>query len=285
MRLFAGLLREPLIHFLVIGSAVFAVYSVMNGDAPPPREQIVVSEGRLRQIMDVFTQTWQRPPRPEEISGLVEGYVKEEIFYREGVKLGLDRDDTVIRRRLQQKLEFLIEPPEEALKASDVELAAFLAANRGRFHVEPQIAFQQVFISPEKPEPAALRAASMLADLRKPGADAGQHGDPTLLPTEVPLAPLRLIARNFGEDFAAGLAALPPGEWSGPVGSPYGLHLVRVTEAREGYDPPLAEVRAEVLQEWQREQREAYAEESYRQLRDSYDVVLPEAVGGKAGSR
>lgn len=271
------ILHEPLVHFLVIGAAVFGLYAAIDGPETVPRERIVVSEGRVQQLAQVFARTWQRPPTQEELRGLVEGYVKEEVYYREAVKLGLDRDDTAIRRRLQQKMEFLIEPPADELQPGDGELEAFLAANRARFRVEPQFAFHQVFISAEKPEPAALRAASTLKDLRAAGAgsDAERFGDPTLLPSEMPLAPLRLIARSFGESFAETLATLPGDEWQGPVPSPYGLHLVRVTQMSEGYDPPLKEVRAEVLQEWQHQKRQAYAAQEYQRLREAYEIVLP----------
>ena len=278
------LLREPLVHFLFIGVAVFAFYClVLQGDeTATPRARIVVSEGRVAQLTKVFTRTWQRPPSQEELRGLVDGYVKEEVFYREAVKLGLDRDDTVIRRRMQQKMEFLIEPAEAALQASDAELETFLAANRARFRIAPRIAFRQVFFSPEKREPPPLqRAAATLDALSRAGAaqEVRQHGDPTLLPGEMPLTSARAIARSFGESFAAQLAELPQDKWNGPVASPFGLHLVQVTARIAGYDPPLAEVRAEVLAEWQHRRREDFAEQEYRRLLQGYDVVLPGADG------
>ncbi len=280
MPIFAKALREPLVHFLLIGVAVFALYSAFGEEPAPQRERIVVSEGRVQQLAEIFTRTWQRPPSAEELRGLVDGYVKEEVYYREAVKQGLDRDDTVIRRRMQQKMEFLIEPAEADLQANEAELEAFLAANMERFRVPPRLAFQQVFINPEKPEqPAALRAAATLKDLRKVQGepDARQHGDPTLLPYETPLSPLPLIARNFGPTFAESLAALPQAQWSGPVASPYGLHIVRITTRQDGYDPSLEDVRAAVEQEWRRQEREAFAQQEYQRLRDGYDVVLPPA--------
>jgi hypothetical protein len=290
MRLLARTLREPLVHFLVIGAAVFAFYSLVTpgGDASPPRERIVVSEGRVAQIAEVFARTWQRPPTPEELHGLVDAYVKEEIFYREALKLGLDRDDAVVRRRMQQKMEFLAEPTAEALQPGVGELQAFLEANRELFRSEARIAFQQIFINPQEEEPpAALRAASLLEELRgsRSAAAAQEHGDPTLLPYEMRLAPLSVIARTFGEDFAAGLADQPDGAWSGPLASVYGLHLVRIVAREAAVDPPLAEVEPRVLREWQRQQRDAYAAEEYRRLRDSYEVVLPFAEGAGAPQR
>jgi len=280
MTLAAKVLREPLVHFLVIGVAVFAFYSLVlpEDEAAPPRGRIVVSAGRVAQLREVFARTWQRPPTPEELRGLVDGFVQEEVYYREALKLGLDRDDTVIRRRMQQKMEFLIEPAEAALQASDAELEAFLAAHREDFRIAPRIAFRQVFFSPEKREPPAVqRAAATLDELSRagPGVALREHGDPTLLPAEMPLTSALVIARSFGEGFAAQLGDLPEGAWRGPVASPFGLHVVLVTTRIAGYDPPLAEVRAAVLAEWQHRRREDFAEQEYRRLLEGYDVILP----------
>lgn len=284
--LLAKALREPLVHFLVIGAAVFVLYGLVapEGETAAPRERIVVSEGRVAQLATLFTRTWQRAPTEEELQGLVEGYVKEEVYYREAVKLGLDGDDTVVRRRMQQKMEFLIEPPEEVLQAGDAELQAYLETHREVFRAAPQVTFRQVFVRAGEGREAALERASLLLDALRGGAPDGAAGDPSLLPGEMRDTSLRLVARNFGEDFAAALAELPAGAWHGPVASAYGLHLVRVEDLTAGYDPALDEVRDLVLQAWQHERRQAFAEEAYRRLRTGYEVVLP-AEGAAAGAQ
>ena len=277
MRFLARLVREPLVHFILIGAAVFALYALAGG-GEEPRGRIVVTEGRVAQLAQIFTKTWQRPPTPEELRGLIDAYVKEEIYYREAVKLGLDRDDTLIRRRMQQKMEFLTEPGDELLKPGDAELEAFLKANREEFRVEPRIAFEQVFISPEKNSEdgaAPERAAKLLEALRSDPGDASEFGDPTLLPADVPLSSLKMIARDFGDGFAKAILLLPKDEWSGPVPSPFGLHLVRITERLEGRDPPLDEIRDAVEQRWRTLKREEFQDAAYEALRAKYDVVLP----------
>jgi hypothetical protein len=278
MSFLARLVREPLVHFLAIGAAVFAVYALVRG-GEEERDRIVVSEGRVAQLAQIFTKTWQRPPTQKELRGLIDTYVKEEIYYREAVKLGLDRDDTLIRRRMQQKMEFLTEPADNLLKADDAELEAFLEANREEFHVAPRIAFTQVFINPAKKnedEPAESRAEKFLAALRS-GSDqvSSELGDPTLLPATMPLSSLKTIGRDFGDDFAKALTSLPRGEWAGPVPSPFGLHLVRVTERVDGSDPPLADIRDAVEQKWRTWKREQFQDEVFKSLRAKYDVVLP----------
>ncbi|HXV24583.1 MAG TPA: peptidylprolyl isomerase [Alphaproteobacteria bacterium] len=264
----------------MIGAGVFGLYAlVAGGEREDLRDTIVVTEGRVQQLAEVFAKTWQRPPTQDELRGLVDAYVKEEVYYREALKLGLDRDDTLIRRRMQQKMEFVTEPSDEALKPDDDALQAYLDGNKDAFRVEPRIAFDQVFLNPKKVgAPAADRAKQTLEALKASAPGNGSElGDPTLLPAAIELSPLSAIARNFGEAFATNLADLPDNEWAGPFKSPYGLHLVRVTKRVDGYDPKLAEVRDAVMQAWRTEQREAFQAKAYGDLFAKYEVVLPAA--------
>ena len=121
MTFVSRLIREPLVHFILIGALVFGTYALIGKNADELRDRIVVTEGRVQQIAQVFAKTWQRPPTPEELRGLVDAYIKEEVYYREALKLGLDRDDTLIRRRMQQKMEFVTEPSGELLVADDAK--------------------------------------------------------------------------------------------------------------------------------------------------------------------
>jgi len=279
MTFLSKILREPLVHFVIIGTAVFGLYALMaGGDPKDARDTIVVTEGRIEQLAQVFAKTWQRPPTRAELRGLIDSYIKEEVYYREALKLGLDRDDTLIRRRMQQKMEFVTEPSDELLRADDATLQAYLDDHKPDFRVEPRIAFDQVFLNPEKPgEAAPVRATQTLETLKAsaPGEIPPDVGDPTLLPAEMPLSPLSGIARNFGEAFAANLTDLPENEWAGPIKSPYGLHLVRITKRIDGYDPELAEIRAAVEQRWRTEKRDDFQEQAYDDLRAKYDVILP----------
>ena len=275
------LIREPLVHFMAIGAVIFAVHAYRTAGLQPaaPRDRIVVTSGRVAQLAQVFSKTWQRPPTPLELNGLIQAFVKEEVYYREAVKLGLDRDDTLIRRRMQQKMEFLTEPGDEVLNPTDENLEAFLAANREAFRVDPTVAFDQVFISPDKVTGSieahveallqAVRSAPLDADFR-------QLGHPTMLPSSFRLAPLTQIDRNFGNGFGKQLVQFSEKEWNGPIRSAYGLHLVRVTEKTEGYDPPLADVRQAVELKWRTAKRDAFRQSEYQRLRGKYNVVLPD---------
>ena len=280
MGFLSKIVREPLVHFVLIGAGVFGLYALVAGeDEDSARDTIVVTEGRVQQLAQVFAKTWQRQPTAEELRGLVDSYVKEEVYYREALKLGLDRDDTLIRRRMQQKMEFVTEPEDEVLQPDDAALQTYLKENKEKFWVEPEIAFDQVFLNPDKSgEAAPVRAEQALAVLKAAGAATPSTlGDPTLLPARLPLSSLSSVARTFGDAFAANLTDLPENEWAGPIKSPYGLHLVRVTERVEGYDPELADVRDAVLQNWRTDTRDAFQAQAYDDLLAQYEVVLPGA--------
>lgn len=278
--MFGRLAREPLVHFLVIGAAVFALSALSGSNVEEETDdrRIVVTQGRIAQMVQVFARTWQRSPTQEELRGLVDGFVKEEIYYREAVKLGLDRDDTLVRRRMQHKMKFLIEPEESALKASDEELRAYLRAHREFFRVEPKITFSQIYLDPEADgPPVSERVERLLARLRSPEARNGLAalGDHTMLQPAMTLTPVSGVAREFGREFAAALGTLPRGQWAGPVRSSYGVHLVRVTRFDDGYVPPLAEIRDAVETRWRQDRREAHINTEYEKLRAKYEVLLP----------
>ncbi|HUW74175.1 MAG TPA: peptidylprolyl isomerase [Methyloceanibacter sp.] len=276
MTVLSKIVREPLVHFVLIGAVVFGIYALVDDSADEPRDRIVVTEGRVQQLAQVFAKTWQRPPSPEELRGLVDAHIKEEVYYREAIKLGLDRDDTLIRRRMQQKMEFVTEPADELLQPDDATLQDYLDDHRADFRVEPRLAFEQVFLNPGKSgEGALVRADEALKVLKASDGIPADVGDPTLLPGQMQLTPLGGIERNFGEAFAANLTDLPENEWAGPIQSAYGLHLVRVTKRIDGYDPKLADVRDAVAQKWRTEKRDDFQAQAYDQLLAKYDVVLP----------
>ena len=278
MTFIARLIREPFVQFLLIGVAIFAIYDLGASQSEPPRDRIVVTEGRVQQLALVFAKTWQRSPSPQEMRGLIDAYVKEEIYYREAIKLGLDRDDTLIRRRMQQKMEFLSEPSDDRLAASDATLQSFYDANQADFLIEPEVEFQQILIDSEKDrEPAEARAEQLLRQLRDSSqdVDASELGDATLLPYATRLSSVTRIGNAFGENFAKKLATLPAGEWTGPIKSPFGLHLVHITDRRDERLSPLNEIRKAVEQKWRTQERDQFQQDEYDRLRANYEVVAP----------
>jgi hypothetical protein len=186
----------------------------------------VVSSADVDRIVGRFATTWQRPPTDQELDGAINDYIREEVLYRTGLSIGLDKDDTIVRRRIRQKMEFF---PEDTVGApGEAELRAFLAANAGKFRSESRIAFRQVFVSSKRVDPSA-QAETVLRQLVALGPEAKWDGDPLLLPETFGLTPVSQVAAQFGDGFAGDLAPIPPGNWVGPLKSVYGLHLVFVT--------------------------------------------------------
>ncbi len=278
------LVREPLVHFLLLGGLLFGAYYAVNDDLPvSDANRIVLDEAQVASLAAIFQRTWLRPPTHEELAGLVQGRVREEILYREALALGLDRDDMVIRRRLGQKMEFLNtdltapEPPTEA------ELQAYLDADRDRFRTAEHLSFTQVYLKEDGPE----RATALLQQVtgHPPSQlELDQLGDASLLPDAMQQADGPEIARVFGDGFAEALSAAPPERWSGPYVSPYGLHLVYVSERRPAREPELGEVRSAVEREWLAERQRETNARFYQALRERYsvEVVYPKPRTGEA---
>jgi len=295
MTLLKRLLREPLVHFLLLGGLLF-LYFEWRGSGGPTSSRIVITPGLVEHLASGFGRTWQRPPTDAELKGLIDDYVKEEIATREAVGMGLDRDDTIIRRRLRQKLEFLVEDASSAAPPTDAELEAWLGKHPQSFRAEPQLAFRQVYVSPERRGASAGKdAEKLLARLRAKGKDATTDGlgDASMLPSEQPLVPLREVARSFGDDFAQQLLKIEPGQWTGPVESPYGLHLVLVQERVAAAAPELAEIRPVVEREVLAERRKRDLDTLYERLLERYTVTIEKpkakpqqaAAAGAGGAR
>lgn len=275
-------LREPLLHFLLIGAALFLLYRALNGNEPSSPRSIVVSESRVEALAENFAKTWMRPPSALELKGLVDDYVAEEVYYREAIAMGLDRDDTVIRRRLRQKMEFVTDDVAAAAPATDAQLQAYLDAHRDKFMQPARFNFQQVFLSRERRGEAVGRDADrLLAQLRagKAAAEVQSLGDATMLPPGMESATPQDIDNTYGSEFADAIAKAPPGQWTGPVSSGYGVHLVQVVRRDAGTLPPLAQVRPAVEREWEAEQRRHAKDLLLQQLMSKYDVRIEGPLG------
>lgn len=243
------LIREPLIHFVLLGGALFGVYFFMHrGDSVATPQDIVVTSGQIQTLAIGFTRVWQRPPTDVELKGLIDNYIKEEILAREAVKLGLDQNDSVIRRRLQQKMDFVAEEFVDGREPTDAELADYLAKHPGRFAEDRRFTFRQIFLDRQKRgDHLDADAAALLTKLKEqPSREIESLGDPLLLPQECADAPQRDVAAQFGQAFAASLSELAVAQWSGPVESGYGVHLVLLARRTDGKVPPLDEVRDQV---------------------------------------
>ena len=272
---FRQFLGEPMLHFVLIGLALFAIHRQLSPSASGG-SRIVVTQGVIDDLAVQHEARWGRPPSRSELASLVESYVRDEILYREGVALGLDRDDPVVKRRVRQKLEVMAEEDTPVGVPTDAELSAYLAANAGRFTRPAVVSFEQVFIGS-----SATSARVELAALTRaagPDFDPRSLSKPSILPPTMTATPSDLVARDFGVAFAAALEKVPVGEWIGPVGSAFGAHFVRVVERTPAVVPALPEVRDAVVREWESERRQRARNDNYRRLRSSYVVEIEDGT-------
>ena len=277
MRAVGKLVREPLVQFLVLGGLLFAYFEWRSGGSGPGSTRISITPGLVEHLASGFAKTWQRPPTDAELKGLIDEHVREEIATREATAMGLDRDDTIIRRRLRQKMEFLVEDAVDQAPPSDAELQQWMEKHADALRAEPQVALRQVYLSTERRGASArIEAEKLLTSLRSAGPDAriDALGDASMLPRELPLGPLSEVTRAFGTEFAARIDALEPGQWSGPVESPYGLHLVLVPGRIEPAPLALADVRPLVERELLAERRRTQLQALYERLLERYTVTI-----------
>ena len=276
------LLKEPLVHFVLLGAALFAAYSLMSSRDAVPLDAIVVSAGKIEHLATLFARTWQRPPTRTELEGLIDDYLHEEVAYREGMAIGLDRDDTIIRRRIHQKLEFIADDIASQTEPSDDQLAEYLTAHTDQFQVDPRLTFRQVYLNSDQ------RGDSVEADARDlliafkgdPSIDASTLGDRILLEYAYTDVSMREIANMFGQQFAAAVVDLEPGAWGGPIESGFGVHLVFIDERSEARLPELDEVRGQVRREWNNARRVDATETFFSNLLARYEIVIESPESG-----
>src|SRR3954467_12610319 len=267
------LLGEPMLHFLVIGMALFGVYRwVSAGDSGGLR--IVITQGVVDDLVAQHVAARGREPSTTELNHLVESYVRDEILYREGVRLGLERDDIVVKRRVRQKIEMIAEEDASTRAPTDADLSAYLTANQARF-VQPAIlTFDQIFIGESTSGPGVVNVVAVTREALRKGGAPEKFGKPTLLPHRMTRTPADLVARDFGASFAAALEKAPLGEWVGPIVSSFGAHYVRVSDRPPSAVPPLAAVRDHVVREWENERRQRARNDAYTKMRGEYQASI-----------
>ncbi len=271
------LLREPLVHFLLLGAGLFVVSGLVGRRTGDDPGQIVVTRGQIEHLATGFGRFHRRPPSPDEVEGLIRDHVREEVACREAVALGLDREDPIIRQRLRQKMEFIFDDVAAMAEPTDEQLRGYLEEHPDAFRTERRFTFSQVYLDPQRrSEGLARDTAQLLAKLHQAGArgDVATLGDSLLLEHRFEEVPASEVARLFGEGFAAKLDELTPGEWQGPIQSGYGVHLVSVSKRTDGRVPALEEVRDAVRREWSNAQRQKANEQLYAGLLRRYTVTV-----------
>jgi hypothetical protein len=280
------LLHEPLLHFLALGILLFLAYGWLSGRGVLAGDRIVITQGRIGQLAAGFDAIHQRMPTATELDGMVEEAVREEVYSREARSMGLDQDDTIIRRRLMTKLQFLSEDTTPVAEPTDAQLQEYLDAHAADFRVERRYTFTHVYLSPQRHgEHLGADVQQLLVQLHRDGtADVSKLGDPFLLELRFDDVAASELARQFGADFETALRTLPLGQWNGPVPSSFGTHVVFVRERADERTATLADVRDDVRRKWVQDQREQANDRYYADLRKRYAVTVerPALVDGGA---
>jgi parvulin-like peptidyl-prolyl isomerase len=263
-------LREPLVHFLIAGTLVFWLMSAR------PRElgerRIEVNEAVVTGLAQRFHASFRRAPSQAEIDGMIRDYVRDQVYYREALRLGLDQNDEVVIRRLRRKMESLAVADAEALEPDDAELQALIDQDPARYAKEARFSLDQIYLGAET-DAVRKVADAALVRLRE-GGSSERLGAPTPLPAQIDSLPSGQIAGQYGDSFAASLETLPLGQWSGPVVSGFGLHLVKIKRREAAAPPKLADVRQRVTNDWRAAAVRKAEEDRFRDLLDGYEVTI-----------
>ena len=266
------LLREPLVHFAAIGGLIFAVFAALNDASGPPADVIVITPERINQIAAEYESVWRRKPTENELDALIEEEIREEVYYREAVALGLDRNDALVRRRMRLKMEFLMDSTANALDPVAGELEAYFATNQELYQLEPRLAFEQIYFG-ENPSPEII-AGSLNVLQSDPATDPLTLGERTLLPAQLGLSSTDVVFGVFGKGFFEKLVYFPAGVWVGPVVSTFGVHLVRILDSLPTRTPRLEEVRREVLRDWKMAKANEIHDRDYAERRARFVIDI-----------
>lgn len=274
------LVKDPLIHFLILGAVIFAALSINSSEEETISLHINVTEAEVNHLTENWRRQWQRPPTKQELSGLIQQFIREEVLYREAKRLRLDQDDIIIRRRLAQKMAFLSEDLVPSGDPGDEQLQSYFDENQSKYVQPARFSFDHIFFSAERRDRNSKSAAEQVLseiDENTSHADLKGRGDAFMMPLNYRRKSEKEIARNFGKVFAASVTDMTPNEWT-IAESSFGHHLVRVSETSPQRLPPLAEVRRAVAQDWRDNLRRQANEAVFEELSKAYAINIDESA-------
>jgi len=278
---FTRLFTEPLIQFLIVGAGIYGAYAMFGTPEEDFRDTLVhVDSNRINAFISEWESRWNRPPTREEIDGLIQSYIKEDVLYRQAVAMGLNEDDPITRRRMAQKLEFLTSDLAMMVQPAEGELEQYFDDNSEVYRAPDLMTFSQVFFDPDARGDSTLEdAEEALLKLQAAGVpteESMQVGDGFMLQSDFVSVTAQQAARQMGAGFVEALVQLEPGSWHGPVLSGYGVHLVYVYSHEKSAPPVFEDVKAAVLEDWQLEQREQFNADFLENLKSRYEIVIDE---------
>lgn len=277
----SALLREPLVRFFLIGGAIYILYGLIGNSDEAVTDEIYVSAAQIQRMVQTWKKTRMRPPTEGELRAQIDDYVQEEVYYREAVALGFDRDNPIVRRVLRQKMEFLADAYNADRVPTDRELQAYLSAKEALFQSDLDVSFTHVFFSDSRGSEGARAAAEQALAILRENNDSDvavarvmASGDTFPSESDGQTFSRRDLVNTFGSRFADQLEIIETGSWQGPVTSGYGEHLVYVSARTLPETLALADVRDDVTRAWREEQRKINSAEFYQRLRDGYTLTV-----------
>ena len=267
--------REPLFHFLAFSLLIFAFFEAFPNaqDGEEGLREIVVDQQEIQRLSDTWTQSWGRPPTSEQLSNLLDNSVKEEIYYREGLRLGLDKNDTVVRNRMVQKMRFL--HSEQLPEPTEADLQAYLTTNIDNYRQGASYSFEQIYLGQEF---KLDKVPDLIEKLNNEQVEPSDLSYTLSVPNSFFEASQDQVSRQLGQEFAATLSSETNArlEWFGPILSGFGLHLVRIEDVKEGQTPTLENsiVRKRVQNDWSAHHRQAIEERIFAEIKQDYTVRI-----------
>ncbi len=271
------LLHEPLIHFLFISICFFFIYDLLNPQTADESKIITISQNRVGLLIQGFEKTWTRKPTAQELTKMINGYALNEIYSREAIALGLGENDEVIRRRLRQKMEFILQDMSALQQPSTKDLAEFFQQYSENYQAEASYSFEQKYLTTNR----SNQQLQQLIAKQKQRISSGKNplGDTSLIATEFSDMSAYQINRQFGKNFNEELDKTPLNQWTGPVKSGLGLHFVKVSQRIEGEILPLKQVKEKVIEDWQHQQSKDFTNNYQQELLAQYDVIVAKQEG------
>ena len=276
-----NLLREPLLHFLIIGAGLFFLFSQISDPEIENNHRITITQSDLDRLAATCLKSMGRPPLAQEIEQQLKHYIREQVLYREAKTMGLNQYDVIVRRRLAKKMEYLFNDLSFIQEPTETELSSYLSEHTSKFTLPATITFSQIYLDPGKRKQDINKdAEQLLKQLKETTAaiDTIEMGDRSLLPYQFTAERENEIAGMFGTAFAKQVFALPDSSWQGPITSEYGVHLIHISSRTEARLPPLAEIRESVTREWNTTKQQEANEIFYQSLYQRYEIILDDDV-------
>ncbi len=269
------IIKEPLLHFLLLGAGLFVLFSLLQSEPDASDRQIVVSENKITQLTEIFKKTYQRLPVAAEKQALIDNYVKQELAFEMGKELGLLENDSIIKNRVKQKLEFIIEDSVNIIEPDDNTLQEFISNNLNDYKTEPLFSFRQVYFNQSKHDNVFNSMDKLKRQLvLDENIIFDKQGDTIFLDDSYMNVNGQQVSRYFGSQFLDALRTLPLNEWQTKVRSGYGLHLVKLSSRELGKPSKLSDIKQKVKQDWLNQQRKQSLKKFYEESLKRYVVSI-----------